>query len=208
MNRHNTPGKHATSLIPNRATQFFKCVTLDTCIDCGALRQEVHKQNTFSVPKHCAHNFPSWSGLLEFHLCWQWGVPPWSAASIHGLRATPMSRLLWLHGTRRSMYCVRKSNALACRFNLCSCIGIFGTQCAHNFRNLSLSDTISWRSDREIWEKCRESDVMVIHMFSLIFSSTTRTKSSFNTNLLYTRWSVPQTVGRSADHHAHLCVLH
>ena len=60
-----------------------------------------------------------------------------------------------------SQYCVRKSNALACCFNLCSSISIFGTQRAHNFRNLSLSDTISWRSDREIWRKCRESDVMV-----------------------------------------------
>ena len=45
-------------------------------VDWGALRQEVHKQNAFSVPKHCAHDLPSWSGLLEFNLCW----PP-----LHGL---------------------------------------------------------------------------------------------------------------------------
>jgi len=38
-------------------------------------------------------------------------------------------------------------------------VSIFGTQRAHSFRNLSLSDTISWRSDCEIWAKCRESDV-------------------------------------------------
>jgi len=35
-----------------------------------------------------------------------------------------------------SLYPVRKSNALACRFNLCSSVSIFGTQRAHNFRNL------------------------------------------------------------------------
>jgi hypothetical protein len=46
---------------------------------------------------------------------------------------------------------------------------------------LSLSDTISWWSDREIWGKCRESDVMVNGLFSLSFSSTARTKSTFTT---------------------------
>jgi len=59
MNHHNTPAKHATSLILDCATQFFKCVAIDTCVDCGAFRQEVHKQNAFSVPKHCAHDLPS-----------------------------------------------------------------------------------------------------------------------------------------------------
>jgi len=96
-----------------------------------------------------------------------------------------MSRPLWLHGSRSYClphYCVRKSNALACRFNLCSSVSIFGTQREHNFRNLSLSDTILWRSDREIWGKCRESDVMVNCLFSVIFSSTARTKSSFTTD--------------------------
>ena len=56
MNHHNTPAKHATLLILDHATQFFVCVTVDTCVDCGALRQEVHEQNAFSVPKHCAHD--------------------------------------------------------------------------------------------------------------------------------------------------------
>jgi len=32
---------------------------------------------------------------------------------------------------------------------------------AHNFRNLTLSDTIWWRSDHEIWGKCRERAVVV-----------------------------------------------
>jgi hypothetical protein len=45
----------------------------------------------------------------------------------------------------------------------------------------SLSDTISWRSDREICGKRRESDEMVNHLFSWIFSSTARTKSSLTT---------------------------
>ena len=81
-----------------------------------------------------------------------------------------------------SLYCIRKSIALACRFNLCSSVSIFGTQRAHRFRNSSLSDRISWRSDRGIWGKCRESDVMVNRLFSLIFSATARTKSSFTTD--------------------------
>jgi len=81
-----------------------------------------------------------------------------------------------------SLYHVRKSNALPCCFKLCSSVSIFGTQHAHIFQNLSLSDTISWRSDDEIWLKCRKSDVMVNHLFSLIFSSTACIKSSFTTD--------------------------
>jgi len=77
---------------------------------------------------------------------------------------------------------VRKSNALACSFNLCSSISIFGTQCEHSFLNLSISDTSSWRSEHEIWGKRRESDIMVNCLFSLIFSSTACTKSSFTTD--------------------------
>ena len=56
--------------------RHFWSVTTDTCVDCGALRHEVHRQNAFSVPKHCAHYVPSWIGLFEFHLCWWWSVPP------------------------------------------------------------------------------------------------------------------------------------
>ena len=80
INHRNTPAKRATSLILDRALQFLKCVPTDTCVDCGALRQEVHKQNAFSVPKYCAHDLLSWSGLLEFRLYWRWSVPP-----LHGL---------------------------------------------------------------------------------------------------------------------------
>jgi len=81
-----------------------------------------------------------------------------------------------------SLYRVGKSNALACHFSLCSSVSIFITQRAHNFQNSGLSDTILWRSDCEIWGKCRESDVMVNHLFSLIFSSTACTKYSFTTD--------------------------
>jgi hypothetical protein len=98
MNHHNTPAKHAMSLILDCVTQFYKCVTVDTCVDCGALRQEVHKQNAFSVPKHCAHDLTSWSGLLEFRLCWRWSVPP-----LHGL-------LLRLRG------CVRHPRLAPCDY--------------------------------------------------------------------------------------------
>ena len=45
MNHHNTTAKPATLLILDCGAQFLKCVAIDTCIDCGALRQEVHKQN-------------------------------------------------------------------------------------------------------------------------------------------------------------------
>ena len=71
MNHHNTPAKHVTSLILDRAVPFLKCVATDTCVDCGDLRQEVHKQNAFSVKKHCAHDLLNSSVLLEFRLCWR-----------------------------------------------------------------------------------------------------------------------------------------
>jgi len=80
MNHHNTPAKHDTSLILDHVVQFLKCIATDTCVDCGNLRQEAHKQNAFSVPNRCAHDLPSWRGLLEFRLCWRWSVPP-----LHGL---------------------------------------------------------------------------------------------------------------------------
>ena len=86
MNHHNTMAKHAMSLILDCVTQFFQCVAIDICIGCGALRQEFHKQNAFSVPKHCAHDLPSWTGLPEFRLCCWWSVP-----QLHGL-------LIWFRG--------------------------------------------------------------------------------------------------------------
>ena len=103
-----------------------------------------------------------------------------------------------------SLYHVRKSNALACRFNLCSSISIFGTQRAHNFQNSSSSDTISWRSDREIWGKCRESDVIVNRLFCLIFSSTACTKSSFTTDGRPLRVSSCTFSRASLNIHTHL----
>jgi len=158
---------------------FFKCVAIDTCVDCGALRQEVHKQNAFSSEL----KFSAWISSLLAMKC---ASNPWTAASIQGLRVTPLSCpfvTTWLKKLLpSSLYYVRKSNALACRFNLCSSVSIFGTQRAHNFRNLSSSDAILWRSDHKIWGKCRESNVMVNRLFFLIFSSTARTKSSFTTD--------------------------
>ena len=59
MNHHNTLAKCATLLILDRMSQVLNCVTTDTCTDCGAFRQEVHKQKAFSVPKYCAHDLPS-----------------------------------------------------------------------------------------------------------------------------------------------------
>jgi hypothetical protein len=75
-------------------------------------------------------------------------------------------------------------NERACRSILCSSISISGTQREHNFRKRCLSDTISWRSDCEICRKCRESDKMVNHLFSWIFSSIACTKPSSTTDSL------------------------
>ena len=103
-----------------------------------------------------------------------------------------------------SMYHVRKSNALAYRFNLCSSVSIFGTRHAHNFRDWSLSDTVLWRSDHEIWGKCRERDVMVNCLFSLIFSSTACTKSSFTTDSQLLRGSSSTFLCPSLNSSTHL----
>jgi len=40
MNHHNTSAKHTTFLILDHATHFFKYVAVDTCVACGALRQQ------------------------------------------------------------------------------------------------------------------------------------------------------------------------
>jgi hypothetical protein len=58
-----------------------------------------------------------------------------------------------------------RSKTLVCRLVLCCSLSNFGTQLEHNFRKRSLSDTILWRSDREICGKCRESDKIVILLF-------------------------------------------
>ena len=60
MNHHNTPAWHATSLILDLATQFFRCV------DCGALRQEVHKQKAFSVSNNVHMIFRAEMVCLNF----------------------------------------------------------------------------------------------------------------------------------------------
>jgi hypothetical protein len=81
-----------------------------------------------------------------------------------------------------SLYRVRKVNALACCFILGYSISNFGTQREHNTLKRSLSYTVSWRSDCKICGKCREGDNMVNRLFSWIFSSTARTKSSLTTD--------------------------
>ena len=79
MNHHTTRVRMPHCLLWIARHNFWSA-SQDTCIYCGALRQEVHKQNAFPVRKHCAYDLPSWSGLLEFGLCWQWSVSP-----LHGL---------------------------------------------------------------------------------------------------------------------------
>jgi hypothetical protein len=70
------------------------------------------------------------------------------------------------------LYRVGKVNRLSCHFILCSSISIFGTRHEHNFRKQSLSDTVSWISDRKICGKCRKSDEVVNHLFSWIIHCT------------------------------------
>ena len=65
-----------------------------------------------------------------------------------------MYRSLRIHSSRhfRLPQCiVRKFKILPCYSNLCTSLSFYGTQFAHNFWNLNLSDTISWRSAHEIW---------------------------------------------------------
>ena len=183
MNNHNTPAKHATSPILFRATQFFKCVTIDACVDCGALGQEVHKQNTFSDPKHCAHDLPSWSGLLEFRLCWvmKCASTPWTAASIQGLCTTPMSCPLWLHVSRSYRlphYIVSESPMHWPAVSICVLHKHLRHPACTQFPKLKFIRHNFVKKWPWNLRKCRESDVMVDRLFSLIFSSTACTKSS------------------------------
>ena len=137
------------------ARRNFKCVLIDTCVDCGALRQEVHKHNTFSVPKHCAHDVLSRSSLLEFRLCWRWGVPPllglllWFRDFVLHLRLVPCDYVGQEVFTFLTVLC-QKVQCPGLPFNPCPSVSFFSKQCANNFRNLSLSDTISWRIDSEV----------------------------------------------------------
>jgi hypothetical protein len=65
------------------------------------LRQEFHKQDAFSVPKHCTWSCElRWSVWIFSLLVMMCASIPWTAASIQGLHATPMSRPLWLCGSR------------------------------------------------------------------------------------------------------------
>jgi hypothetical protein len=74
MKHRNTPTQYARSLVLDHTTQFLKCVTIYTCVDCWTSRQKFHKRNTFSVQKHCAHDRASWNGLFESFLYWRWSV--------------------------------------------------------------------------------------------------------------------------------------
>jgi hypothetical protein len=104
MKHHNTPTKQATSPVLDPMTQFLKCTVIHTCIDCWALRQEFHKQNASSVPKHCAHDIASWNGLRFFFI----GSTPWNAALIQALHATPMSRPLTMNVSQFHDSCIQE----------------------------------------------------------------------------------------------------
>ena len=75
-----SPTEQATPFVLDCATQFIQGLTVCHSIYRFTPRQKINKQHPLPVPKHSAHDFLGWNGLLELHLfgrCW---VPPF-----HGL---------------------------------------------------------------------------------------------------------------------------
>lgn len=97
---------------------------------------------------------------LEFFLFWRWSVPP-----LQGL-------LFQFRGCVRHpcLICHLLITALPLHFVLFR--KLLRHAASIHFRQFSFSDIISWRCERKIFGKYRESN-------SLTFSSTVRTKSSF-----------------------------
>jgi hypothetical protein len=176
-------------LVLDSTTQFCKCVAIDTCVDGWALRQEFHKQNAFSVPKHCAYDLASWNGLCELFLYWRICVPPF-----HGLLLrfrgyvrhpclvpwdyTAQEVIVLL--TVSCQKCQRTSLSFHFMF-ICKILRHpawteFPKKKKKAFRYIFVK---KWR---EIFGKCTESDEMVNRLFYWIFSSTARTKSSLTTD--------------------------
>jgi len=133
------------------------------------------------------HVLPSWSGLLEFRLCWRWSVPP-----LHGL-------LLRFRG------CVRHPRLVPWEYTAQNVIAFLTVSCQKvqstglPFQSVFFRKHLRHPAYTQFpklkfiihnfvkkwpWNlrKCKESDVMVNRVFSLIFSSTARTKSSFTTD--------------------------
>ena len=138
MNHRNTPAKYAMSLILDRVSQFFKCVSTDTCVDCGALSKKSTSRKPF-LYQNIVHmmlrvevvclNFlfvGNETCLQSINCCFNSGV------SCHTHVSSPVTTRLEKFSPF-STYHIRKSNLLACCFNLCSSVSIFSTQFAHNF---------------------------------------------------------------------------
>jgi hypothetical protein len=102
MKHHNAPTKHATSLVLERMTQFLKCVTIDTLVDCWALRQEFQSRTPFMSQNTVHMIFRIESVCLNF-FCWRWSVRPFDGMLLR------FRGYMWC-----SLYRVRKVNALAC----------------------------------------------------------------------------------------------
>ena len=51
INWHNAPDKHPLLIFLDYTIKFHKWLAVDIRVDCGALKQEVHKQYPFSAPK-------------------------------------------------------------------------------------------------------------------------------------------------------------
>lgn len=50
-----------------QTSQYFNILIT---VQCCPLPQEVHKNNTFLIPKDCNHDFSSWRYTVEFFLLW------------------------------------------------------------------------------------------------------------------------------------------
>ena len=172
MNHHNTPAKYAMSLFGIMWRNFWSvlqqtpALIVEPWSKKSTSRTPFLSQNivhmTFRVEVVCL-NFVFVGDEVCHHFmdCW-FDLEASCDTHVSFPVTTWLKKFL-----PSSLYCVRKSNVLARCFNLYSSVSLFGTPFAYNFRNLTISDTIWWRSDFEIWGQCRESAVIVNRLFSL-----------------------------------------
>lgn len=145
--REYASGKYLMSLILDHIMLFLKCIIIDIWVDYGASRQEVHKQNSFSVPKDCAHSFPRENVCLSFFFIVKCMSPVYGVDEVYinFIGCCFVSRVVWdIHVSSPVTLWFRKSipllsetchkgNALPLNFILCS-ISIAASQCAQNFQ--------------------------------------------------------------------------
>jgi hypothetical protein len=133
MKRHNTPTKHATSLVQDRTTPFHALIVEHRCknstsrtpfLSQNPVHMNLRVEMVFIGDEVC---------LLSMDCCFDSGVTYDTHVSSPVTRRLKKSSLC-------SLYRIRKVNALACRFIFCSSVSTFGTQREHSFRKRSLPD--------------------------------------------------------------------